>query len=922
MASLSSVQAAPPAGPPPVNPPVLPPPPPIIINRPPTVQNVEFSDEAVGAAIEKGVKFLYSAQKPDGSWAPYGGKEYPVGPSAIAAYALLESGAGAQTPKMRMAIDWLARAKAIKTYELGLRCNVWLLADKQLQGRCRSHLDKDVKTLIAMGNDGGYSYTAYAGPTVGKIVAKGPYGDNSNTQYAVLGAWAAARDGKIEIPDSFWNAEINHWLRAQNKDGGWTYGGSGASTGTMTCAGIASTLVCMDNLRSGDFLQCKTGSNVATRSVEGGLAWLEKSFTSGEAGGWQLYYYYGIERVGLASGMKYFGAIDWYKTLGKTILGMQQTDGSWSFQGGVGDESGKVVGTGYALLILIRGRQPLLFNKLQFSSIEKKKPLLSDWNCRPRDLAHLCAWIGETFETNVNWQVINTRVPVSDWHDAPILYISGSQKPNFTSEEIEKLRQYVYQGGTIFSCAECSPDPANSPFSKGMRDAYAKIFPDYELVPVDPTHDIYSKRVGFDLQGQPKFSMITNNVRPLAIHVDEDLPRYWQANQASTKRNAFEAASNMFMYVTDQGVLRSRASHSWPEEFKFSPPGSNPPGARTVVTPVPPGPPNVPVRPGQPPFPGNPTNPGGVVQPASGLPPEATATMKIVRLKWAGNWNPEPLALERFSRMLARQTHIQLTVADPVDIADIAKSGANIAILSGQGGKFKATPEQLAALRTFAQNGGTLIVDAAGGDELFAGNLSDILRTLMPGQSLVTLTGDHPIYKIAELPDGTLTMPPKNGAELKDKNPIRYRRRSVFRLGDDDSRAFHLKAVVRGLDSRERAAIFYSREDLTNAGLVGYYSFAADGYDPGAGLDGSAYRVMRNIVLYAMGDKARADAFKKLDLQNAPPPVVTPPVVPVRPVQPVLPVNPNPTPPPTTTQPAASQPATSGPATPLPIDPG
>ncbi len=893
MASPSPVQAAGPAGPPGPPAPPAPPFPPIIINRPPPVKNVEFSDEAIGEAIDKGVKFLYSTQKPDGSWAPYGGKEYPVGPSAIAVYALLEGGAGAQTPKMQMAIDWLARAKCVKTYELGLRCNVWQLADEQLHGRCRSHLDKDVKTLIAMGNDGAYSYTGSTAPAVGKIVARGPSYDNSNTQYAVLGAWAAARDGKIEIGDGFWKTELNHWLRCQNRDGGWNYNGAGGSSGTMTCAGIASTLVCMDNLQTGDFLQCKNIASNSAKSVEFGLDWLEKNFGTQGAmiGGWQLYYYYGVERVALATGMKYFGPIDWYKTLGKELLGTQQPDGSWSFQGGVGDESGKVVGTGYALLILIRGRQPILFNKLQFASIAGKKPLLSDWNCRPRDLAHLCAWIGQMFETNVNWQVINTKVPVSEWHDAPILYISGSQEPNFTLQEIEKLRQYVQQGGTIFSCAECSSEEGNSPFGKGMRKAYAKIFPDNELVALDPSHDIYSKKVGFDLQGRPKFSMVTNNVRPLAIHVDEDLPRYWQASQVSTKRNAFEAASNVFMYITDQGVLRSRASHTWPEEFKFTSPNNRP---------VP---------------------PGTVAWPA---PTEATGTLKIVRLRWSGNWNPEPLALERFSRLLAAQTRIQLTVADPVDIADVAKSGANIAILSGQG-KFQATPDQLAALTAFAQNGGTLIVDAAGGDDLFAGNLADILRTLIPGQSLRTLTGEHPIYNMAEWPDGKLTMPSKANTELKDKNPIRYRRKSAVRLGDDDSRAFHLKAVIKGLDPHERAAILYSREDLTNAGLVGYHSFTTDGYDPGTGLDGSAYRVMRNIVLYAMGDQARTQAFKKLDQENHPP-VATQPVGPVGPVrppphtQPVTPVNPpNP---PTTTQPTSSQPATSGPATPLPLDPG
>jgi hypothetical protein len=861
----------------------------------PPVQDVEFSDEAVGAAIDKGTQFLYSVQKPDGSWIGYGMQDprthvepYPVGPSALATYALLESGAGAQTPKMKMAIDWLAMTKALKTYELGLRCNVWLLVNKQLKDKYRANLRKDLDALIAIGTDGAFSYSAPVARAAGRVAPRVVLYDNSNSQYAVLGAWAAARDRSIEIGQGFWAPVLRHWLAVQNKDGGWGYMGGIASSGTMTCAGIASTLVCMDNLQSGDFLQCKTARTNASHSVEAGLEWLENNFTNGEAGVWPLYYYYGLERVGLASGMKYFGPTDWYKTVGKTILGMQQPDGSWCFQ--AADEPGKVVGTGYALLFLIRGREPLLFNKLQFNSIEKKRPLLSDWNCRPRDLAHLCAWIGDNFETTVNWQVINTRAPVSDWHDAPILYISGSQRPNFKPEEIEKLRLYVYQGGTIFSCAECSPEPGGGEFGNGMREAYAKIFPDHELTALDGDHDIYSRKVGFDLQGRPKFYMIANGVRPLAIHADEDLPKYWQANQVSTEKIAFQAASNLFMYVTDQGVLRSRASHTWPEEFKFSPPGPRP-----VATSTQPTQPTQASQPGLPPQPAASTQP---ILPPPVLPPQATGTVTIVRLKWDGNWNPEPLALERFSRLLAMQTHIQLVLADPADIADVAKSGATIAILSGQG-KFQVKPEPLAALMAFAQNGGTVIVDAAGGDELFANTLAEILQKLNGGEFLGTLIDQHPIYSVAGLPDGTLVMPSKGNTD--HKNTIQYRRKSRFRLGNDESKRFQLKALTVGQIPHERAAILFSREDLTNAGLVGYYSFPVDGYDPGAGLDGSAYRLMRNIVIYAMRDKG-AQALKKLAHENDPPPPAA--------TQPAT----NPSTSPTATQPAASKPATSKPA--------
>ena len=51
----------------------------------PGAKEVEFSDEAVAAAIDKGVKYLYSAQKPNGSWEAY--REHDLGSVAIVACA-------------------------------------------------------------------------------------------------------------------------------------------------------------------------------------------------------------------------------------------------------------------------------------------------------------------------------------------------------------------------------------------------------------------------------------------------------------------------------------------------------------------------------------------------------------------------------------------------------------------------------------------------------------------------------------------------------------------------------------------------------------------------------------------------------------------------------------------------------------------
>ena len=124
-----------------------PPPPPVIRPAPqPQYNDVPFTDEAVEAAILKGIKYLMDRQKPDGSWDAYSG--HPVGTVAAATYVLLAcSDVGKydwQDKKIKAALQWLSTHDTRFTYDLGLRCNVWQIADKQSGGKTKEYLKNDV----------------------------------------------------------------------------------------------------------------------------------------------------------------------------------------------------------------------------------------------------------------------------------------------------------------------------------------------------------------------------------------------------------------------------------------------------------------------------------------------------------------------------------------------------------------------------------------------------------------------------------------------------------------------------------------------------------------------------------------------------------------------------------------------------------
>lgn len=736
-----------------------------------------FDDKVVEKAIQKGVAYLWKLQLSDGSWPASAlrikeGNGDTTGYSALATYALIESGESLQDPRMVKALNYLAAHPTDKTYSLGVLCNVWMAAARK-NSKFRSLLRRDAMILVKSATRGAYFYDCKSERRSGAFVR-----DNSASQYAVLGVWAARRMGE-EIPMQYWCDVARHWVFCQNGDGGWGYRPnnpdpkSTRTRATMVAAGVATLFVCYDNVlsKASSFKRCRAGRKVllAMKPIERGLKWFDKNFEKTLKGPQtsSFYYLYGVERVGLASGYKYFGQTDWYKVGVKFLLQRQRPNGSWL--GGWGATPEGSAATSFALLFLVRGRNAVLFNKLQFPG---------DWNNRPRDLANLSRWISKTFESTINWQIINPQVPVEQWHDAPILYLSGSKTPAFREEELNKLRRYVNQGGTIFSVTECN----GKGFKNGIREIYKKLFPKYKLTRCSRSHPLY--KIRYKLGSRPRIHVLSNGVRPLAVHVDDDMSMHWQLQSTARAKWAYEAAVNISMYITDKALsLRKRGTQLWPDEESFVP----------------------------------------------------DATVKIARLKYDGNYDPEPLAYKRFALMMGNRHKIKVEVSQPMKIADLSESGAKLAVLVGTE-KFKLSAEQQADLKTFIDGGGTLFIDAAGGDDGkrnskgFAASVKKLMREMFPDKRMSTLAVTAPLYNLPEM----------------KIEKIRWRRNTKIKIGVGTN-----KPRLQAITIKDRLAVVFSPQDIT-AGLLGVPAYAIYGYYEGDNHDaGSAFTLMRNITLFA-----------------------------------------------------------------------
>jgi hypothetical protein len=184
--------------------------------------------------------------------------------------------------------------------------------------------------------------------------AAGPdSGDNSNTQYALLGL-RACEEANVRIPADAWKRALDAWLNSQKGDGGWNYeNGAEASYPSMTEGGLGSLVIAMHYLDR----DWRKDERVAKA-----IAWMkafdvkENRIPRHQGNAYHYYHLYALERAGMLAQLEQFGGRDWYDEGAAYLLKVQGANGSWK-SGSFADND--VQDTCYAILFLRRATQKL-----------------------------------------------------------------------------------------------------------------------------------------------------------------------------------------------------------------------------------------------------------------------------------------------------------------------------------------------------------------------------------------------------------------------------------------------------------------------------------------------------------------------------------------------------------------------------------
>lgn len=716
----------------------------------------------VEIAIKKGVQFLYSVQSEEGNWdfilKPDANGKFPGdvkqagGPTALAVYALLTAGENPKDPRIVKAYDYLKKTQSGGTYAIGFRANAYAMFPTSVETKRLIAADAAwIKDAMRLGKD------AKIRGFYGYGAAPKTGSDRSTSQVAVLGAWGCAQVGD-SFGDDFWKIIETAWKKAQLEDGGWNYadGFNTQSTIGMTASGVATLFITQEYLHKNDFSECK--GSVNDINIEKGLKYLGEHFETTFAA-WPYYTLFAIERCGAASGYKAFGTNDWFNVGADWLVKQQNKEtGSWE-----GDAN---YSTSFALLFLARGRSPVAVLKLAYTSADVGEggnvasPTGANWNQRPREVANLCRWVAHTQERQLNFQIASIDSPVESLQDAPILYVSGNQPLKFSEEKTAKLKKFIEEGGLIIGNADCS----NKQFAESFRKLGQKMFPAYEFRVLPADHAMFDQFPAKGWKTPPNLLGLSNGSRELMLLFPTGDPaKYWQLHMMGGHEEMHQVMADVFGYAADKEGLRHKGeTHLVVKDATIA-------GERT---------------------------------------------MKVARLQYPGNWDPEPGSWRRMASIIHNEQKIDIT-ADPVQIGEGKLDNTFVlAHLTGTAA-YKLSDKAKAELKQYVDGGGTLLVDACGGSSEFAADIEAQLPAIfgVDKAALALLPLEHKLYA-TEYP-----------SELKITE-VDYRpyARKILGTGLKTPR-------LRGIDVKGRTAVFFSREDLST-GMVGEPIGGVIGYAP------------------------------------------------------------------------------------------
>jgi hypothetical protein len=305
-----------------------------------------------------------------------------------------------------------------------------------------------------------------------------------------------------------------------------------------------------------------------------------------------------------------------------------------------------------------------------------------------------------------------------------------------------------------------------------------KDYPGYQLRPLPPDHDVLTV-IRQRWKQLPRLQGASDDSRTFFIVSQEYLSGDWQMNR--TGSDAFKLATNLLFYATDLGTLDGKFASILPDS-----PAA--PARSTAIT--------------------------------------VARVQHSVTAEAPRDWDAAAACWQMITPYVRHVTGGELNEAQPVVLGRDPLDGIRLLHVTGRT-PAEWTAGELAALKRYVEQGGTVLVDAWAGSSPFADSTRSQLEAAFG--RLEPLPAEH------LLASGLF----QGGVDLADAQ-FKLEARRLLRSRGQTPRGQRLLVAMVG----RRPAVIYSEFDLCSA-MAGIASYRALGYQPK-----SARRIIGNLMAY------------------------------------------------------------------------
>lgn len=493
----------------------------------------QVPSQEVSALIDTLQQNLLKTQQEEGHWVYKDQALYFEGMTSLVTLALVHSGIPSDHPQIQKALRYLLKSKNEYTYCLGLKIVVLAQIDSN---KYLEEIQQLAKTLMRnQSTDGGFSY-----------YSSGAGSDSSNTQFAALGLYSAARCG-VKIPQAVWQKMISFLQYVRSAE----TGGFGYKSGLAIPSMTAGCMAALHMAQTMTYKESNCGDWPGKTLEDAGLRWLARYFqgqvdipknSKGQIEHYELYFLYALERMSQLMGVRELEGWDWFYQGIQIILQRHREK-----------KLDALVDQAFALLFLSKGRTPILIGKIVLPTL-----LETD----PHDVENLVFEISKRLHQPFAYQRVALKGNLAD---IPMLFLSGHTSFELKASEKEVLKHYLEEGGLLVGEACCS----RKEFASAFKNLVLELLEGKgALDPLPANHAIYQIRGQMVPASYQLIYAAGYRCKTSILFSAKDFSCALQ--NAQTDSIEFQLAINIVRFALSEGRVYDRLTETPPEPFALS----------------------------------------------------------------------------------------------------------------------------------------------------------------------------------------------------------------------------------------------------------------------------------------------------------------------------------------------------------------